>query len=1239
MKRLLPSLLILLAACSGGQTGVYRETIDSLNERAYSWRYRNIDSLRHYAQQAYDLALTTHDANGEAEALNHLAFERFQQMDFDSALTMTDRVEEIAQSTIECLVADVMRMRIAQRTSDNRSFFLHRGHAQQSLRALARRESMLTPHQLRRLNYARSDFHIVSSTYFYYLDQHERAVSEIREAEPYAQIPADTAQWLYYCYMRGSGGLAENTDPAAIAREEFDYLLKCFWLARYEGYRFFEGNAEQSLATFFADSARMTAINDAHPESVMLLRSFFGADSTAQHMAEAALSSFVDYDDLYQEACALRTLGELAFERGQYEEAIDAYRAALDCVNFHHQCYYASDEVLTPETDTPLLQPYDPNAVEKSVERQWMQSPDVKTVPEWIAGIRQQLSVAFSALDMKAESDYNRNIYLDLLDVTREDAELESRVAELEAESQILRRMWLFVGLVGVLIGLLIWLLLHTWRKRSEAQNRLLSQKMQQLRENAQQQQETMAEEQEQLEEQQQATELRLLRNKQQNIEKRAKLQLVYAIMPFLDRIIHEVNRMRQRQQVQPAALTYIGELTSRINEINDLLTEWIQMEQGQLSLQLSSFALEPLFDAIRRSHYAYDQKGLTLDVQATDLSVKADRSLTLFMLNTLADNARKFTPEGGSVTIAATADENADGQFVELSVQDTGCGLTAEDIDLILHNKVYDANAIGNATIREGLHDQSNEATRLVESAHASIRISDDDQKGFGFGLMNCKGIIEKYRKTNPLFRVCAFGIESKVGEGSRFWFRLPRVLSLFVAMMATVVSLVAAPRTAKVEKFHRETFPSKAYALADSVYYCNLSGRYSDALRFADEAFALMGNGRDSLDYSLVLGLRNEVAVAALALHDWPLYRTNNALYTRLYKLVNQDTSLEHYCQQVERSQQNERLALVALVMLLVVAALAAYFFYFLPQQRFRRSVAALNARQLQQMGEEQQREHEQQQADMEMAEDEHRRRLFEEERLHVQNQIMDNCLSTIKHETMYYPGRIQQLVERMSADINKVSDTLSTEISNDDDAPALPDDERQMLETLSETATYYKEVYTLLSAQASQQSEAVNFRRHNIRPSELTEPAATRFVNRARRMDVEASLQVDETPSDLVFRGDADLLLMLVNALLDAEMDFIAKAPNATEPSEPLTLTAAPDGRFVRFTLTNPLVRLTDEQLHDLFTPHRQGIPFLLCKQIIREHDTFMGHPGCRINAEAVGEGHAVWFTVPMSNTQIP
>ena len=88
--------------------------------------------------------------------------------------------------------------------------------------------------------------------------------------------------------------------------------------------------------------------------------------------------------------------------------------------------------------------------------------------------------------------------------------------------------------------------------------------------------------------------------------------------------------------------------------------------------------------------------------------------------------------------------------EYVEISVQDNGPGLSEEDVKCILNEKIYDSTKIG-------VHDASD-----VEALKKN--------KGSGFGLMNCKGIIEKYRKTNALFRVCGFFIESKVAKEADF-------------------------------------------------------------------------------------------------------------------------------------------------------------------------------------------------------------------------------------------------------------------------------------------------------------------------------------------------------------------------------------------------------------------------------------------------------------------------------------
>ena len=95
-----------------------------------------------------------------------------------------------------------------------------------------------------------------------------------------------------------------------------------------------------------------------------------------------------------------------------------------------------------------------------------------------------------------------------------------------------------------------------------------------------------------------------------------------------------------------------------------------------------------------------------------------------------------------------------------------------------------------------------------------------------------------------------------------------------------------------------------------------------------------------------------------------------------------------------------------------------------------------------------------------DIEVAQDEARRASWEDSLLHVQNMVLDNCLSTIKHETIYYPNKIKQLISK------ELSGSLS---------------EAEELETVSaitELAEYYKGIYTILSSCASRQLEEVTF-----------------------------------------------------------------------------------------------------------------------------------------------------------------
>ncbi len=665
-------------------------------------------------------------------------------------------------------------------------------------------------------------------------------------------------------------------------------------------------------------------------------------------LAEEALHLFQRYGDVYQIAGAYRTMASCYHAMGNDRQALEYLEMAL------------ADSVIN-------------------------QAPDL------VASIREQLSVAYSAINDKPNSDYNRNIYIDLQEQTRQDRELEARAGLLDQAVNQLNWMIIAVLIAIVLLLFLLWLFNHLNRKQrvDHALDDLLEEKNEQVAE----------------------ARLRVEKNERRHLEQRAKVSLAMSIMPLIDRILHEVKNLHGHDDHE--RIEYIHELTDQINAQNDLLTQWIQLRQGELTLHVESFPLQELFDLLSRSKSSFQMKGITLDVEPTDATVKADRVLTLFMLNTLADNARKFTAQGGRVTIGAVCQPD----YVEISVSDTGQGMSPDELA-----HVFDRQVSG----------------------------------GHGFGLMNCRGIIEKYRKVSQIFSVCQLQAESEEGRGSRFFFRLP-----LGKLMMTLLLLVGSLGV------HADDFMDRAHVFADSAYFSNVNGNYARTLQFADSCryylnaqylaqrpgghLLMTRNGstasvppeiqwyHDSIatNYQIVLDIRNESAVAALALHEWALYDYNNKVYTQLFKEMSADNTLADYCRTMQQSQSDKRIAVILLLVLLVLIVPAYYMLYYRHRlyERFRRERM--------------------QQTNIEMADDELRRAELENANLHVSSAVLDNCLSTLKHETMYYPSRIQQLLD--TADFA----------------------------SLSEVTAYYRELYGILIRQATDQVERIHL---HIRPVEF-------------------------------------------------------------------------------------------------------------------------------------------------------
>ena len=112
--------LLSLSACRDNNNP-HTQYIDKLNETAYAFRYKNLDSTFFYAKKAYDNSQNYSD--GKAEALNNMAFVFIANMEYEKADSLLMTVATHTTNQVELLVADIQMMRLCQRMSANRLFY------------------------------------------------------------------------------------------------------------------------------------------------------------------------------------------------------------------------------------------------------------------------------------------------------------------------------------------------------------------------------------------------------------------------------------------------------------------------------------------------------------------------------------------------------------------------------------------------------------------------------------------------------------------------------------------------------------------------------------------------------------------------------------------------------------------------------------------------------------------------------------------------------------------------------------------------------------------------------------------------------------------------------------------------------------------------------------------------------------------------------------------------------------
>lgn len=1361
-----------------------------LNERAISYLWNNLDSAEQYAR--YALEVSGRHSDERAKAVNTLARIAFMRMDFTRSWELYSSVPAITRNMLEVVASEIGLMRICQRTSDNVSFYEYRNRILLDLRALHEEQETLNDAQTERLLSLERSFRMESARYWFELEQLGLAGHEMSYVVADNLLRDDHDRYLTYTYMRGLGIGLDSYGSEELLSQRLRSLDNCLRGAvRYNNVRM-QALSISAICSLLLEYGPANVLSGVSDEMLSRLNaSDVQPELLPTQLALKALQLSASYGGQYEIIESERLLASCYIERGLYGEALGVLSKALEMLNDNLRLNSAGQVSLEP-----LAMFRDDDLI---AEEEWMAAMPHGVVPECLSSLREQMSLTYSGLDNKRASDYNRTVYLEIQKTIRLDRRYEARNILLRRSNMRLTGM-LYAVAAAILLFVIFILLFH--KRINAANNRyvemikrtvglcetilrpvpagtdiiewLNSVAAPELKDMTGAESVTIDENAEisaswgvkrasrddraflntvvpylkaalrnadelvgqadrlkQAEKQHYLYSLHAENNKRENLARKTCCQVVAECLPYIDRMRSEIDHLADMpadSDQYAQSLEYVRELAERINQYNELLSGWIRIRQGVVALNIESFPVQELFDIVGHSSRSFMQKGVELNVKETDAVVRADRVLTLFMINTLADNARKFTPAGGRVVVEALEGDD----YVELAVEDTGFGMSADDVRMIRDEKVLDPDRIGQGQ-QKG--------------------------KGSGFGLMSCKGIIDKYRKTDDLFNVCSFNVESTPGKGSRFSFRLPKGIRRILAVLTVLCSGLTG--LAQETEGNRDSLLVKAYDYAHQTYLCNTEGRFEEALLYADSAFDalnkdyLQHNGSEDMllsvidvlapaetywleegfatDYETVLWLRNEIAVSALATRDWDIYRYNDDAYLKLFKLYFGEWKIEDDCRKLQHTNSNLSIAVILFVIVFLMVLLTRYVMHSRHWLKFRsdlqqtirvvNSISRITAvtdlekfnadevvKRLAEgifmeldhltdmrtltitlnnegrvitathnegaaderledrvnaclaQGTEQSSsdglchalplalsvddeermigvvglrlEHEPDETwtivkgmvvrylatalyscvirfeagfhDIEQIEEESERIRYEENRLHVSNLVLDNSLSTLKHETVWYPNRIVQMVEGIES--TPVSERVAGQVSD-----------------MKELVDYYREIFGILSQYALSQTTGQLVHRDVFTTGQLVERISA-FVRKAQQRNrYDGELTVDV--GDLSVAADRVMLDYLIESLVGKGM----------EGGGNMILNALDGGRFVRFELHRKCQAPEPEVVDTLFTPlqNREDMAYVVCRQIIREHDEAFGHPGCRINAEIEQDGIIIWFTLPKAD----
>lgn len=996
----------------------------------------------------------------------------------------------------------IMLMDSCRLKADNMNFYLHKYEVEKILDNYENDFTSLTSAEQQDLTSLKAQYTFATVDYLLQIGNRKEARRIINDFADNATINlyADSTQWLNYLYHQGKVCyIPYDIDKnARMLLRGYDCLIQCYILSTRRKAVRYEILSMQMLSQYFL-----------HPEFFPLAREF-----------DAPSIRYINEDDVPDEMLAgnlaERALG-MSLETGDPSLTDDSWR-------YLAQCYFQIGDAV------------------KSLEclHTAMANPATESMPDMKARLAEQLSMSYAAIDDKYNSDTYRNLYLDLQDSTRQDRQFEARAYHLKEATD---RIWMLVTIASAVFLLLLFTIMVLTRMRKKR-----------MQHNAERETEV-----EELNDTLQLWKLQLSNAQRSAVEQRARIAVINSILPLIDRMKLAAKKAQDSTDVEEKerSLEYVREIATDIERQNDMLTSWIKMQHGSIKPRIETIQMQEIMSLIGTNAPTLLSQGIRLVVPETDICVKADKSLTVFLLNTLTDNARKAMPNGGVLTIECSKNEAE--KYAEISVSDTGVGMTTEQTE-----HAFDYRPM------------------TEEEEQPSVGNATPKMRHYGFGLQNCRGIIDRYRKISSIFSVCSIKAESEIGKGTTISFRLPLVAKILLCLLTLCLNLNA--RT-DIGQGIPDALPTTVRH-TDSLYQCNVTKRYSEAIVWADSCINDLKTDTLANDY-IKLEIYNETAIAALAMHQWQKYKYFNYLYTNLYKETTADKSLPDYCRLMEQGELWANITMLIVLLLLLSLVPIFWFFYLRHVVRYRNTIA----QRIDELND-----------TIAITQAEH-------SRLHVLNNIIDNQLSIVKHETMYYPARILQIVSG-----NKAADS---------------EDSSQSLAAIS----YYRDLYAMLTTQVL--SSSVDAYQFPIKKCQLAEAFPGIMISSPDSIAQEGTDNISDSMTEDGKSSESKYVL-LVNPELITLLRLLLKRHNGGKSPAYRLLHITKGYAYIEVSMPQASALLA-EAASSLFTPSTPDVDFLVMRQILRETGAATNRYACGIKASVADEDAprlTITFSLPTS-----